>query len=541
MHRANTGPTLAAVPGREAVLRLQQGVQRDLQARVRSFTGATPSALERYQRNYLRELSRYQSVSSYGELFAEMLQRDIVYIGDYHTLRQSQEVALHLLERAAADPRPVILALEMVHSEHQAPLDAYARGALDETQFRAAVQYNHTWNFNWNNYRPLFELARAQRVRLVGINQTIAPGRGRIQARDARIAEQLAGVLAAQPEARLVVLIGDLHLASSHLPRAVDALLTARGLQRSRLVVHQNSDALYWDLVRRGDERETRVVRLGDGLYCVMEVPPFVKLESYLSWEQTLDDADLDLLVEPILLQTCVNRLADFVRLPRFVVHCEVFTNLDEAFFQALERSRSVSRTQVREAHLLAFANRGCYVPAIDAVYLPYFSVNHTTEQAMHVLCSKYGAEVRSEDPVEDFYRRTLRVAVGFLASKLVNPHRRATSELELRGFLRQAARRLREPQLAFRKRVARLVIQHKDYETARRGRRLGHLQQVYEEDLDVRLEVTSTLGYQLGEGLAEALYTGSWQPEELRELIEHLANDAASRYFELADACASS
>ena len=52
----------------------------------------------------------------------------------------------------------------------------------------------------------------------------------------------------------------------------------------------------------------------------------------------------------------------------------------------------------------------------------------------------------------------------------------RAVSESELRSFLRLAARRLREPQLAFRKQVARLVIQHKDYERTRLAGRTGRL-----------------------------------------------------------------
>lgn len=520
---------------REAVLRLQRGVQRDLQARVRSVTGPNPPAIERYQRNYMREFARYQAVSTYAELFAEVLASDLVFVGDYHTLRQSQEVAVRLIERAAADPRPLVVGLEMIHDEHQPHVDAYLRGDVDESQFRARVQYTQTWNFDWNNYRPLFDLARQRGACIVGINHAAPDGRGRLQARDARMAESVVRIVEAHPDARVMVLIGDLHLASDHLPRAVDELLAARALTRKRLVVHQNSDALYWHLAGSRAARDARVVRLGQGRYCVMEVPPFVKLQSYLSWEQSVEDADQDTFVEPIVLQTLVQRLADFLDLPRLPVQCDVFTNLDEAFFARLESSERVDPRMVREAHLLAFANRGCYVPATESVYLPYFSMNHATEQAMHVLCALHADAASVDlDAYEAFYQRTLRVALGFLASNLVNPRRRAISEPELRSFLRLAARRLREPQLAFRKQVARLVIQHKDYERTRLAGRSGRLKQIYDQDLDVTIEVTNALGCILGENMSDGLLGGGWSRDDLRQLVFDLPAAGAARYFEL-------
>jgi hypothetical protein len=349
------------------------------------------------------------------------------------------------------------------------------------------------------------------------------------------MAASVVRIVEAHPDARVVVLIGDLHLASDHLPRAVQEVLAARRLSRTRLVVHQNSDALYWHLAGDAQARDARVVCLGPGRFCVMEVPPFVKLQSYLSWEQSTEDADQDTFVEPIVLQRLVHRLADFLELPRLPVHCEVFTNLDEAFFARLENSPRVDAEVVREAHLLAFANRGCHVPATNSVYLPYFSVNHSTEQAMHVLCAAHaGAAGRERNAYEAFYQRTLRVALGFLASNLVNPRRRAIAESDLRAFLRVAARRLREPQLAFRKQVARLVIQHKDYESVRLAGRTGRLQQIYEQDLDVTIEVTNALGCMLGEGMADALLSGTWSRDELRQLVVDLPAAGATRYFEL-------
>ena len=523
----------------EDMLRLQQSVHEGLQEQVLEFTGGNSPALDRYYRSYLLEFRRYQALSGFPELFARVLDSDLVYVGDYHTLRQSQEMAVRLLETAAADERPVVLALEMIQSSHQKHLDAYWNGDIDESEFLARVEYEDTWNFKWENYRPLFYKARALGVRLVAINQPGETGRERMQLRDARIAERLVDVIGEYPEARILVLIGDLHLARAHLPRAVGKALLERGLQRKRLVIHQNSDELYWDLARTGNEDGTEVVRLTSDRFCVMQVPPYVKLQSYLSWEHAVEDPqdefDLDLF-DPTanrVLQTLLGHLCTFLQLPDVAPPHDLFANLDEAFFDSVDAA-DLSDLRREELHLEAFANRSCWIPEIDSAYLPYFSVNHASEASMLVLLDRLStAYQHCGDAYEDFYVRCLRNALAFLASKLVNPRRVVSSEEEIRKFLRQAVRRLHEPQLVFRKRVARFVVQHKDLERSARRASGGRLQQIYQESLDIQLEVTFQLGAMLGEELAAALQQGVLNRDDLRQhLLAMRAMPASQRYF---------
>ncbi|MFQ5599400.1 MAG: ChaN family lipoprotein [Candidatus Krumholzibacteriia bacterium] len=532
---------------RRAVLRLRRSVHRRMQEEVRAYTGGNSPALERYYREYMREFRRLHALASYGELFQSLLETDLLFVGDYHTLRQSQEVASRLLERAAADERPLILALEMILEEHQEHLDAYMHGEIGDEEFLERIEYRSTWNFNWENYRPLFDTARQLQVRVVGINHPARGGRRRIRERDDRIAESLVSIIQNEPQARLMVLIGDLHLASNHLPRALERHLDSIGLPRRRLIVFQNSDTLYWTLAERGDGEDTQVVRLGPDRFCVMEVPPYVKLQSYLSWEQAVDRSEdpgerEEIVLEPpagaSVLDTLVRQLSQFLDMPAADAGCDLFTNLEEHFFELIENTAELDDARVHEIHLHAFANRSCFVPELNLVYLPYFSVNHATEEAMHVLQWRHGArQSMTGDAYEDFYVRTMHHALGFFASKLVNPRRVPTTEEEFRTFQRSASRRLHEPQLAFRKLVARFVVQHKDHEQAQGDGPRGRLKQIYEQDLDILLEITLSLGYMLGDELAAALQDGTLGREQLRELVlpeEH--DSAAARYFRTLD-----
>jgi len=527
---------------RTALVRLQRGVQRRMQAEVNAFTGGTTPRLERYHREYLREFRRFQSAASYGELHDALLDSDLVLIGDYHTLRQSQQVALRLFERALADPRPVRLAVEMVFASHQQHLDAYLDGRLDDAAFLSAIRYRHTWNFDWANYKPLFDAARAAGIPVVGINHAVPQGRDRLRERDERIATTLAEHAAADPEARLLVLIGDLHLASTHLPRCLEDRLATVGLKRRRLVVYQNSDELYWELARRGSEMDTQVVRLGRDRYCVMEVPPYVKLVSYLGWEQAsdrgVDTGDDDDPSGTQLLQHLVPQLCQFLELPPVEVECEVYANLDEAFFEALENAPELGERRLQELRLHALSNRSCFVPELDAAYLPFFSVNHAAEEAMHLVQSRVaGFRPVCGEAYEDFYARVLWYACGFAGSKIVNPRRRTASEETLRAFLGKSSRRLRDPELGFRKLVARFVVQHLEHERERRRGRRGRLKQIYEQGLEVTLEVTQSLGYLLGDRIATALRDGTWTADDFRKLVLRGRTPLASAvYFDLID-----
>jgi len=116
-----------------------------------------------------------------------------------------------------------------------------------------------------------------------------------------------------------------------------------------------------------------------------------------------------------------------------------------------------------------------------------------------------------------------------------VKPRRVVSREDEVRRFLRQAVRRLHEPQLIFRKRVARFVVQHKDLERTHADEPRGRLKQIYDESLDIQLEVTFQLGAMLGEGLGAALQQGRIDRDFLRQHLLAMQDLLPSeRYFRL-------
>jgi hypothetical protein len=172
-------------------------------------------------------------------------------------------------------------------------------------------------------------------------------------------------------------------------------------------------------------------------------------------------------------------------------------------------------------------------VPELGLAYLPYLSVHHAAEEAMHIVHHRTsGFHPVSGDPFEDFYARILWVALGHAASKMVNPLRTAPDEGAFRGFLRATARKLHEPDLTFRKLVARFVVQHKDHERARRRGSRGRLQQIYAQELDITLEIVQALGGILGERMFAALRDGRLGREAIGDLVRAPRGDSPSRMY---------
>src|SRR5262249_55965849 len=90
------------------------------------------------------------------------------------------------------------------------------------------------------------------------------------------------------PEAAILVLFGESHLAPQHLPRQLKLALPEERV----LSILQNVDALYWQAV--SDQRSAAAVMLGEETVCVFNSTPLEKYESYRlcfeRWNASVDD-----------------------------------------------------------------------------------------------------------------------------------------------------------------------------------------------------------------------------------------------------------
>lgn len=545
--RPRRGPRPNAA--REELIQIQKRIVARLEQEIESSIGRLSPAVSLYYEEYWKEVESFERLSSKKELLEACATADIVYCGDYHTLRQSQETARKLIDELSRRRANVTVALEMVPIEHQGALDAYMAGTLSDEEFLAAVDYGNTWDFQWPPYRDILRLCRERGLRAVAINSDPAASSSHVLDRDFAAASVIVAETKARPDALVFVFDGDLHVARDHLPLIVRSSLQQDRLERRAVIVHQNAEPIYWKLAEEGLERVVDVVRIARDCYCVLSATPLVKLQSYLNWEQ--NHQELCAFVHPSWrtieggadyteqMHELVTTIASFLgiehpALDDFVV----YTTGDLDFLDVLARDSRFKPRDIAEIRRQIEASESYFIPRANIIYLADLSLYCAAEEAAHFInttCA--GFEGTRRDARDAFFYQAMREALGFFGSRIIDHRRYCMSEDDFREFLAANARKRLDARGRQLRAVARAVLRWREAERRLLATgRLGRIDPILRLPPALQTAVAHALGYIVGDKLYNALLAGLVEKAEVRELFfDPLAAGAAEvRYLAL-------
>ena len=103
-------------------------------------------------------------------LIEQVVDRRVLCIGEQHDRYADHLNQTAIIEGLLARGRSLAIGLEMFQQPHQAALDAYVSGAIDEAELLRRTEYFDRWRFDYRLYRPILTLARAQRIPLIALN-----------------------------------------------------------------------------------------------------------------------------------------------------------------------------------------------------------------------------------------------------------------------------------------------------------------------------------------------------------------------------------
>jgi len=493
-------------------------------------------ALSRYYREYKKEFMAFSydteagSLVSRQELSDDVFESDIVYCGDYHTLRQSQKTNVKILKNVVPY-RPVILCLEMFQAAHQAQLDAFMAGRMEEEDFLKAVDYWETWGFSWANHGLLLRFAREHGLSVVALNSEPYSEKRGLRSRDRYAARIIARLTREAEQSLIYVIFGDLHVATSHLPAKVDQLLDKYNLERRSTVLFQNSETLYVELMKYGMEHEADAVRLRPRVYCVMNTPPWIKLQSYLHWTDRspeltsklhgsfVEDADPeDIIPYNEEVYGIVRLLAEYVGITETQLDAFNVYTLDDLSF--MRKFKKDPRWALMYKMVLARASFS--LPREGIIYLGSLNFNSAAEEGGGYLFHRCSTlDFPFEDSVDAFYIRALFKAVGYFCSKVVNHKRKTKRILDFKQMAGKLYRRRLEGKDRENRLLARTLVEHQrrlDELPEGRGSKIG-LKAIYRQDVELAFRISHALGHLLG----ECLYTALIQEQVDRSYIKKL------------------
>jgi len=382
-------------------------------AAVRREIGPHDSASGRkYLREFAQAFRRYDSVLSVEQLNSRIAAADILLIGDYHALPASQRFATQLVEQLAST-RPVALGLEAVLSRDQRILDAWWRREITEAELRQRLRFDREWGYDWYPCYELLISVRDHGESIYGLDCMPRDDLRRIVSRDRHAVAKICEMREKHPNAALVVLFGESHMAPQHLPRVLrEALPEAR-----ILTILQNVDALYWQAI----EEQAAAVSIGDDVVCVFNSSPLEKCESYrLCFERWNGAAD-DL---PDFAPAVYNLIFSLAKSLGFRLDSPRNGTQPKFLADSLPEVVSVKEAaSIAEEHARAvLEERGCiYVPATNTFYIREFQMAQAAEESsrfLHHACRGLRSQPGSlnqqvEDALAHFGSRLLCPAVG--------------------------------------------------------------------------------------------------------------------------------
>jgi len=546
---------LIAQPGEErmgssTVLRLRRSAaQLHALAQVEREIRATDSKGRcRYLRDFSAAYRSYERVISRAHILERCASSDIVLIGDYHALPASQHFAVELVrELARAQSRPVVLGVEAVFARHQNVLDEWMAGAITEEELRERIRFDLDWGYAWEPYRELLMAAREHAKAVYGLDCMPRTDLRRIAARDRHSAGKILEVRAQHPNAIVVVLFGESHLAPNHIPELLRRLLPEERV----LTVLQNVDPLYWKAA--GERREqVEAVKVREDVICVFNSTPLEKYESYRlcldRWSREGSGAPdfgptvynlIDGLARFLNINACS---AHNGRQPKFLVDQlpEVYCRTSDELLHKLLQRRIAAEPD-RKAIRARLAEQGsAYLPSMNSIYVTDFQMVHVAEEAasfLHHAC-RGSAKAESDNGSSElgaqdrFYSRALEHALAYFGSRVLYPARPPVREAGLYALYAQSQAEIESSNAysyAEYMRMLDFLVLHKDYEGG--TRRYLATPALIEEGVRFtgsRFDfATRQLGYMLGTELYDAYVAGRVGKRFLRSLFFYRPNDA--------------
>ena len=297
-------------------LREVTALKREAVRRIQTDIGEIhPSPTRKYIHEFNEEFQSFESVCSHDEILTKACQANLVWIGDYHALSASQNFVAALLKEIAERKRDVALAVEPVFARNQKLLDLWMDGKMSEQEFLDRIHYYEEWGCDWQAYKDLFNTARSLGAPVYAVDCHPRNDMRSIGRRDLGVARRIARLMERNPAQTLVVVFGESHLASRHLPGRVQTILQRKEIPARQLTILQNVDALYWQLEESG-LGEQRAVRVRKACYCVFNATPIEKYESFRQYLHKCieEDSSGDW---TLLAQTLMEIMMDFLAMKK--------------------------------------------------------------------------------------------------------------------------------------------------------------------------------------------------------------------------------
>lgn len=419
-------------------IRIRKDLYLQMERQVRHRLGDDIPELRQYRDTYDKEFKKKWTAVSKEVLFDQIEKSQLVIMGDFHALHQSQKAQLRILRHLSLNKK-IILAVEFFEAGDQLKIDKYLAGAMSEKKFLEEIQWHKKWGFPWEHYKPIIHWARKNNVVIQGLNRSFKKrNAANLKSRDLFAAKKIAQLFEKNPDHLIFVIYGDYHLAQNHIPEKLESFI-GKTISKKMVRIFQNSESIYFKLLESELEASTDLVMLSKNAFCLMSVPPWVKWQNYLMYLEQTYDFDLNEKVKEEVsldytdhVSRYVKIIAEELNLSVPVSALSVYTAGDPTFWANVRKHYDGRKR--RWIEMMISEGASFYLPEIKAAYLARGTVNHAASLAMRYIHSQInGVQSMSYDPKIDFIKLIWLEGVAYFGSKIINHKRKANTIADIK------------------------------------------------------------------------------------------------------------
>lgn len=415
-------------------IQLQLKLYRSLKKEVLSAIGRVPKALKVYEETYRQDLKHLEACD-FRLLRSSIKEADFVFIGDFHTLRQSQRFLLRLL-RSKDIQKPDCIAFEVFGPEHLSLIKTWLQSptSAHELKLREALKLEKRFGTHFESYKEILLKAHELKIEISALGSKSK----NLHRRDRHAAESLSK-LTKKKKLRTWIFFGEYHCARPHIPAALLKLQPHAKI----LVIQQNEDRATESVLRDLTLQKLVVLRAKPyivhkktppiEMFCVLHTPLWIKYQSYLETHLEAHDEhddEFEAFSAYDQIAWSLRTLSEFLADPRYPTKWSLKQLLDFSVLRADEPHflRQISKLKTaQKTEVLLSLKHSSSALVLDSrqLFLSEFTINSCSQVAglyLYQMWSGTRAQRR------DFYKRTLIEAMGFFLSKLLNHSRKAPS-----------------------------------------------------------------------------------------------------------------
>jgi uncharacterized iron-regulated protein len=108
--------------------------------------------------------------SQQQKIVAQLKTANVVYLGETHDRPIDRQHQLAIIQALFQHNPQVAIGMEMFQRPAQPLLDRYLAGKITAAELRAQSEFDKRWGYKWEDYAPILEFAKANRLPVIALN-----------------------------------------------------------------------------------------------------------------------------------------------------------------------------------------------------------------------------------------------------------------------------------------------------------------------------------------------------------------------------------